>query len=195
MTNSALFNTAINSFDEANAQDPNKEIIEGKSYAKELVYAKRMTDKLNQFKPDASEALKLAVRCQHICRWEIPRSSYEMNRVGYIQWRNDLKKFHATKAAEILKITGYDEALIDQVEFLVLKKKLKKNAETQTLEDVVCLVFLEHYLDDFSEKSEPEKLMEIIRKTWKKMSEKGQRETLELKLSEKGTALISKALH
>lgn len=195
MTNSALFSTAINSFDEANAQDPNKEIIGGKPYAKELVYASRMTDRLNQFEPDASEALKLAVRCQHICRWEIPRSSYEMNRVGYIQWRNDLKKFHATKAAAILKNTGYDEALINQVEFLVLKKKLKKNVETQTLEDVVCLVFLQHYLDDFSAKSESEKLMEIIQKTWKKMSEKGQKAALELKLSPNASALISKARH
>ena len=195
MKNSALFSTAINSFDEANAQDPNHEIIEGKSYPKELIYAKRMTDRLYQFEPDASEALKLAVRCQHICRWEIPRSSYEMNKVGYIQWRNDLKKFHAKKAAEILKITGYDEVLINQVEFLLLKKKLKKNAETQTLEDVVCLVFLQHYLDDFSEKSEPEKLMGIIQKTWKKMSGKGQKAALELKLSPKASTLISKALH
>lgn len=195
MKNSALFNTAINSFDEANAQDPNHEIIEGKSYPKELIYAKRMTDRLYQFEPDASEALKLAVRCQHICRWEIPRSSYEMNKVGYIQWRNDLKKFHAKKAAEILKITGYDEVLINQVEFLLLKKKLKKNAETQTLEDVVCLVFLQHYLDDFSEKSESEKLMGIIQKTWKKMSGKGQKAALELKLSPKASTLISKALH
>ena len=195
MKNSALFSTAINSFDEANAQDPNHEIIEGKSYPKELIYAKRMTDRLYQFEPDASEALKLAVRCQHICRWEIPRSSYEMNKVGYIQWRNDLKKFHAKKAAEILKITGYDELLINQVEFLLLKKKLKKNAETQTLEDVVCLVFLQHYLDDFSEKSESEKLMGIIQKTWKKMSGKGQKAALELKLSPKASTLISKALH
>jgi uncharacterized protein YhhL (DUF1145 family) len=195
MKNSALFSTAINSFDEANAQDPNHEIIEGKSYPKELIYAKRMTDRLYQFEPDASEALKLAVRCQHICRWEIPRSSYEMNKVGYIQWRNDLKKFHAKKAAEILKITGYDEVLINQVEFLLLKKKLKKNAETQTLEDVVCLVFLQHYLDDFSEKSESEKLMGIIQKTWKKMSGKGQKAALELKLSPKASTLISKALH
>lgn len=194
MINSEKFNKAIQLFDKANSSDPNKEIFEKKEYPKELLYAIRMTERLNKFAPNPSEALKLTVRCQHICRWEIPRDSYEMNRVGYLNWRQDLKGFHAKKAASILKEVGYDDETIEQVEFLLLKKQLKKNAETQTLEDVVCLVFLEFYFLKFSEKYTEEKLVDIIQKTWKKMSKEGHKAALELKLPQKVLALVTKAL-
>jgi len=194
MSNSDKFNRAIQLFDEANMADPNKEIIEGKEYSKELLYAIRMTETLNNFSPNSSEALKLAVRCQHICRWEIPRNSYEINREGYLKWRKDLKDFHAKKAADILGEIGYSEDSINAVKFLLLKKQLKKNIETQTLEDVACLVFLEFYFLQFSEKYPEKKLIEIIQKTWKKMSEKGHIAALELKLSKKALSLITKAL-
>jgi hypothetical protein len=194
MTVSKLFDKAIELIDKANSQDPNTESISGKDLPKELVYAMRMTETLNQFEPNASEALKLAVRSQHICRWEIPRDSYEMNRVGYIQWRNDLKKFHASKALDILNSVGYDKKTIQQVEILVLKKKLKKNIETQTIEDVACLVFLEHYLEAFSDKTHEEKMVDIIKKTWNKMSDKGHVAAMNLKLSAKTSELISKAV-
>ncbi len=194
MLQSEKFKKAIQLFDKANAQDPNVEIFEGKEFPKELIYAERMTNQLNKFAPDANEALQLTVRCQHICRWEIPRDSYEMNRVGYLTWRKDLKDFHAKKAAEILKECGYSQEIIDEVEFLLLKKQLKKNADTQTLEDVVCLVFLEFYFSKFSKKYAEEKLIDIVQKTWKKMSEKGHKAALELQLSEASLALITKAL-
>lgn len=194
MIESEKFNKAIQLFDKANSLDPNKELFKGKEYSKELLYAERMTNKLNKFAPNSSEALQLTVRCQHICRWEIPRDSYEMNRVGYLTWRKDLKDFHAKKAAEILKQVGYDDQIIDDVEFLLLKKQLKKNADTQTLEDVVCLVFLEFYFAKFSEKYSEEKLIDIVQKTWGKMSEKGHKVALGLKLTESALALITKAL-
>jgi len=194
MVNSEIFNKAIQLFDEANSADPNKELFEGKEYSKELLYANRMTDRLNLFAPNSSEALKLTVRCQHICRWEIPRNSYEMNRTGYLKWRKDLKKFHANKAASILTKVGYNEELINQVEFLLLKKKLKVNVETQTLEDVVCLVFLEFYFSKFSKKYAEEKLIEIIQKTWKKMSDEGHKAALKLSLPASALSLITKAL-
>jgi len=188
------FDKAIQLFDEANSLDPNKELFEGKEYPKELLYAIRMTDQLNKFAPNASEALQLTVRCQHICRWEIARSSYEMNRAGYLTWRKDLKYFHAEKAAEILNSVGYDEEIIEQVGFLLLKKQLKKNADTQTLEDVVCLVFLEFYFLKFSKKYSEEKLIDIVQKTWKKMSDKGHEAALKLDLPQDALALITKAL-
>jgi len=194
MINSEKFKKAIQLFDEANSLDPNKELFEGKEVPKELLYAERMTNQLNIFAPNSSEALQLTVRCQHICRWEIPRDSYEMNRVGYLTWRKDLKDFHAKKAAEILIAAGYDNQTIADVEFLLLKKQLKKNADTQTLEDVVCLVFLEFYFAKFSKKYSEEKLIDIVQKTWAKMSEKGHEAALELKLSESSLALIAKAL-
>jgi hypothetical protein len=194
MINSEKFNKAIQLFDKANSSDPNKEIFGGKEYPKELLYAIRMTERLHKFAPNSSEALKLTVRCQHICRWEIPRDSYEMNRVGYLNWRQDLKDFHAKKATSILKEVGYDVETIEQVEFLLLKKQLKKNAETQTLEDVVCLVFLAFYFLKFSEKYTEDKLVDIIQKTWKKMSDEGHKAALELKLPQKVFALVTKAL-
>jgi len=191
---SEKFNKAIQLFDEANSLDPNKESYNGEEFPKELLYAIRMTEQLDKFAPNADEAVQLTVRCQHICRWEITRDSYEMNRVGYLNWRKDLKDFHAKKAAEILNFVGYDAEIIDQVEFLLLKKQLKKNANTQALEDVVCLVFLEFYFLKFSEKYSEEKIIDIVQKTWKKMSEKGHEAALKLDLPKEALAIITKAL-
>ncbi len=185
---------AFNAFDEANKKDPNTEVFNGKTYPKELLYAQRMTSTLNNFASAASEALQLTARCQHICRWEIPRDSYEMNRVGYLKWRQDLKKHHAKKATEILTALNFDKETIDQVSFLLLKKQLKKSAETQTLEDVICLVFLDYYLEPFIKKHDDDKLIDILQKTWKKMSEKGQNAALKLQLSNKASELVAKAL-
>lgn len=185
---------AFHLFDEANGKDPNTEVFEGKTYPKELLYAIRMTDALNKFDPDASEALQLAVRCQHISRWEIPRESYEMNRSGYLKWRQELKKFHANKASEILIRVGYGQDVVDQVEFLLLKKQLKKNAETQALEDVICLVFLEHYFEPFAKKHPEDKVIDIIQKTWRKMSKEGQEAALELPIEGNALELIKKAV-
>ena len=181
-------------FDKANEQDPNKEIFEGKEYAKEVLYAMRMTEKLNSFAPNASEVLQLTARCQHICRWEIARDSYEMNRTGYLTWRQDLKKFHAKKASKLLESIGYDQETIDNVAFLLEKKQLKKNEETQTLEDVICLVFLEYYFEPFALKYSEEKLIDILQKTWRKMSKEGQEAALKLPLSKTSLELVSKAL-
>ncbi|MGB6153287.1 MAG: DUF4202 domain-containing protein [Pricia sp.] len=185
---------AFQRFDAANAEDPNTEIYMGESYPKEVLYAIRMTEKLNDFEPDASEALRLTARCQHICRWEIPRESYDMNRTGYLRWRQDLKKFHARKAAEILEEVGYSKETIDKVGFLLQKKSLKKNEDTQTLEDVICLVFLEYYFEPFAAEHTDDKIIDILQKTWRKMSEKGHEAALDLPLSEKSLALVSKAI-
>lgn len=185
---------AFKLFDDANAEDPNKEVFDGKEYPKELLYAQRMTDMLDTFEPEASEALRLTVRCQHICRWEILRESYEMNRVGYLKWRQELKKFHAQKASTILKTVGYDDETIDRVSFLLLKKQLKKDEETQTLEDVICLVFLKYYYSPFIQKHDDEKIISILQKTWKKMSEKGHQAALALPYTSRGLELVKRAL-
>ncbi len=185
---------AFQKFDAANAQDPNTEMYMDNTYPKEVLYAIRMTEKLNDFAPDASEALRLTARCQHICRWEIPRNAYDMNRAGYLKWRQDLKKFHAQKAAEILEDVGYSQETIDKVGFLLQKKALKKNEDTQTLEDVICLVFLEHYFEPFTAEHAEDKIIDILRKTWRKMSEKGHEAAMGLPLSKKSLALVSKAV-
>ena len=195
MEESSKLERAFQLFDQANEQDPNREIFLGKTYAKEVLYAIRMTEKLREFAPNASEPLKLTAHCQHICRWEIPRESYDMNRVGYLKWRQDLKKFHAEKASGILREVGYDQKTIDKVGFLLEKKQLKKNEETQTLEDVICLVFLEYYFEPFIEKHPKEKLIDIIQKTWNKMSAKGHNMALKISFSKTSFELIQKALN
>jgi len=187
-------NKAIQLFDAANSKDPFTETVAGKTFPKELLYAQRMSEQLNDFEPNPPETVQLAVRCQHICRWEIPRDSYEMNRAGYLTWRRDLAKFHAKRASEILKEVGYDDTIIDEVASLLQKKQLKKNADTQLLEDVVCLVFLNHYFEKFSQKYSEQKLIDILQKTWKKMSSKGHKAALKLNLSDNSIALINKAL-
>ena len=191
---SGKLQAAFQLFDAANQQDPNTEIFQGKTYPKELLYALRMTEQLNTFAPNASEALQLTARCQHICRWEIPRDSFEMNREGYLRWRQELKKFHADKAESILEKVGYSEETITKVRFLLEKKQLKKNEDTQTLEDVICLVFLAYYFEPFANKHPEEKTIDNLQKTWRKMSEKGHKAALQLPLSKNALELVTKAI-
>ena len=185
---------AYSLIDSANAKDPNLEQVDGQTVPKELIYGQRMTAMLEKFAPSAPEALQIAARAQHICRWEIPRDSYPMDRVGYLKWREELKKYHAKKASEKLDEVGYDAETIDRVAFLLQKKKLKKDEDSQTLEDVICLVFLQFYYEDFLPKHSEEKIIDILQKTWRKMSENGHQAALQLSYSEKALDLIQKAL-
>ncbi|MEL0456733.1 DUF4202 domain-containing protein [Flavobacteriaceae bacterium SZ-1-7] len=188
------FETAIALIDEKNSEDTNTYDVFGIKYPKELLYSQRMTRKLLQFEPNASKALQIAARAQHICRWKIPRDEYPMDRVGYLKWRETLKKMHAELTAEILNRVGYDDIFIDRVSFLINKKLIKKNEETQILEDTICLVFLDYYFEEFAEKHDDDKLIDILKKTWVKMSDKGHAEALKLPFSDKSLALVKKAI-
>lgn len=191
---STPFQKASEWIDAENAQDPNIEIDKNISYPKELLYSNRMFEKLLQFEPEASEEIQIASKAQHICRWKMARELYPMDRVGYLKWREELKKFHAKTTAEILERASYNQTFIDRVSFLIEKKLLKKDAETQLLEDVICLVFLEYYLDPFVHKHDEEKLKNIIKKTWDKMSEKGHLEALKINYSQENLNLIKASL-
>jgi hypothetical protein len=191
---SSPFDNAIRRFDEENAKDPNSEIIDGNKCPRELVYAERLTEWVLKLSPTASESLRLAARCQHLCRWAIPRNQYEMNRAGYLKWRNDLKKFHAQKAGEILKEVGYDSETIQRVQDLNLKKNFPKDPESQTLEDALCLVFLQYQFKEFMEKNTEEKLIDIVQKTWKKMSSQAHSEALKLSLDQNQKTILDRAL-
>lgn len=177
------FERALARFDTANAEDPNRESADGRERPKELLYAERMTAMLERFAPDASEVLRLAARCQHIQRWKIPRAEYPMDRIGYLQWRKRLNKFHAQLAGDILRDVGYDEATIARVGSLLKKETLKSDPEVQALEDVVDLVFLESYLAGFVAARghyDNAKFLDILRKTAKKMSARGRAAALTL---------------
>ncbi|HIG46668.1 MAG TPA: DUF4202 domain-containing protein [candidate division Zixibacteria bacterium] len=188
------FDKAMAQIDEANRQDQVMEEVNGQDYPKELMYGQRMTIWLQRMAPEASEVLKLAVRCQHIQRWKILRQDYPEGRTGYKRWRTDLAKFHAETAAAILYDVGYDDETIQRVQSLVRKEQFKVDPEAQTLEDVACLVFLDHYFAAFSKKYDEEKLVGIVRKTWKKMSDKGRTAALAIALPEGLKAVVGKAL-
>ncbi|PSR53310.1 DUF4202 domain-containing protein [Adhaeribacter arboris] len=193
-TDQQRFNAAIARFDALNSEDPNTEVYKDKIYPKELLYAQRMTDWLFQVEPNPSEALQLAARCQHLRRWTIPRRDYAMDLAGYNKWRNTLRKYHADLASQVLQEVGYDPEIIERVQFLVLKRQLKIDPEVQLLEDIVCLVFLENYFLDFARQHEEEKVVDIVQKTWRKMTPRGQQIALTLPMSGEAQRLVGKAL-
>jgi hypothetical protein len=188
------FRDAVARIDEENGRDPTLVVVDQVAYPQELLYAMRLTEWVLRLKPDASEHLLLAARSQHICRWTISRNSYEMNRVGYLRWRTDLKQFHAHKTGEILRGVGYDDATITQVCDLNLKKKLGRDPECQVLEDALCLVTLQYQLADLVAKTDPTKMISILQKTWKKMSPLAREHALKIQYSETEKRLIAQAL-
>jgi len=181
------FDRAIELIDAYHARDP-------RPGPQEMQYAQRMTERLARLAPDASEALRLAVRGQHIGRWEVPRDSYPMTRAGYHAWREFLYDHHAAKLEAILRQVGYDDATIARVRSLVRKERIKTDPDAQTLEDTACLVFLEHEFADFAAKHEEEKVIGILRRTWKKMSDHGREGAMHLPLSAESKRLIAKAM-
>jgi hypothetical protein len=191
----AQFAEAIRLFDAANSEDPNLETgDDGQPIAKELLYAQRMTACLSRVVPDAPEAVQLAARCQHIRRWSIPRQDFPMTRSGYHQWRNTLKKYHAELAGQLMQQAGYEPDMIERVQQLVQKLRLKDDPEVQLLEDVICLVFLEYYFLPFAAQHPEDKVIEIVQKTWPKMTARGHELALQLPLPPLALALVSKAL-
>jgi hypothetical protein len=188
------FETAIAIIDQKNAEDTTTYQVADIDYPKELLYSQRMTRKLLQFEPNASKALQIAARAQHICRWKIARKEYPMDRVGYLKWREELKKMHAELTGEILVQVGFDDQFVERVQKIILKKLIKKNEESQTLEDTICLVFLDYYFDEFAAKHTDEKIIDILKKTWVKMSDKGHAAALKIPFSEKSLALVQKAI-
>ena len=188
------FKHALARFDEENSQDPNYEQVHGTNYPRELIYSQWLSDWVMRLCPQASEELRLAARCQHLRRWEVPRKSYPMTRIGYLQWREGLKKFHAQKAGEILNEVGYSQEVVTRVQSLNLKKDFPKDPETRVLEDALCLVFLEHQFAELAAKTAEDKMINAVQKTWKKMTEQARAKALELSLGEREKRLIEKAL-
>ena len=194
------YDRAVALMDEANSEDPNKVADgDGKEWPKELLYSHHMSDMLERYKPDADDVARLAIRSQHIQRWKSDRKDYPMDRIGYLKWRTDLYKFHADTAGKLMLEAGYSEDEVDRAKKMVGKKNIKHNPDTQLLEDVTDLVFIEHYMLEFAGKH-PEydeaKWIDIIQKTWKKMSDEAHEFALggNIKLPEPLVPLIEKAV-
>jgi len=195
----STYDKALALIDTANGEDPNLVNADGKDWPKELLYSERMTDMLGRFNPDADDAMKLAIRSQHIERWKSPRNAYPMDRIGYLKWRKDLYKIQANTAAKLLLEAGCDDEEISRVRNAVAKKNIKGNPDTQLLEDVTDLVFLEYYLLEFVAKHPDytdEKWIDIIQKTWHKMSGNAHEFALSgsVKLPESLVPLIQKSV-
>ncbi|MGJ0395675.1 MAG: DUF4202 domain-containing protein [Methylocystis sp.] len=183
----------IAAIDAANADDPRR--IEGRAF--ELAYAERMSARLAALYPDASDLLKIATRAQHLRRWEIERADYEEGRRGYNDWRRACRIHHANLVADIMRLHGYDAPAIAHVGALIRKEQLKKDPESQALENIAAIVFLEHYFDDFLEKHRDypdDKLVDILGKTLCKMSPRGHAAALALPLPPRARALVEAAL-
>lgn len=192
-----IFNCFENARERLNAahkKDPNQETWENEVFPAEWLYIQRITDRLKTFSPEASIELIVAANCQHLCRWEIKRTGFPEGRIGYYQWRNYLSDYQFQKAREIILGAGFDPDFADQVKIIVRKENIFTNPEAQTLEDVVCLVFLEFYLDEFMNDKSELNMVPIILKTWNKMSEKGHQEALKIKYSDAALPVIKKTL-
>jgi hypothetical protein len=188
------FRAAVAELDRLNAEDPNQLEDGGRLRPRELVLAERLSEWVERVVDAPSEALRLAARSQHLRRWEIPRSTYPEGRTGYLAWRKDLSRFHADGAERVLRGAGYDPDVLEQVRRINLKRALKQDPEVQAMEDALCLSFLEHEFTAFADKHDDEKVVEIVQKTWGKMSERGRALALTLTLAERPAALIRRAL-
>ena len=185
---------AIQLIDEINQCDPVSEIVDGIAQPKEWLYGVRMSECLAEFIPEASTALQIAARAQHIKRWSIPRSEHPLGREGYYKWRQSLGRLHAEEAMAIAAQVGCEQAEIQTIGRMLRKEKLKRDPQVQALEDVICLVFLKYYFTAFAEKHTPEKLIVIVQKTLAKMSEKRHESALKLPFTPEQLALLAKAL-
>ncbi len=177
-----------------NSQDPRSIEVGGENMPYELAYGLRMTEMLHLYAPDASLHLQIAARGQHMGRWNIPRNSFPMDRAGYLKWRSKLKVYHADALADVMTKNGFGDDDIEQVRSIIIKKGLKSDAQAAMLEDVVCLVFLKYYLEDFAAKHEEEKVVDILRKTWGKMTPGCHQWALSMNFSPSASVLIKKAL-
>jgi uncharacterized protein DUF4202 len=167
------FDLAIAAIDAANAEDPNIVDVRGTRGPKEVVHAELVTEWVRRLAPDPSDALLLAARGHHLRRWAIPRSSYPAGRPGYLRWRRAQHTQHARELGEILATAGYDGATIERVQALVTKRNLGRDAEAQTLEDALCLVFVETQFHELAARLDRDKMVDVVRKTVRKMSPQG----------------------
>lgn len=188
------YDEATRLIDEAHSKDPRRVQVNGKEQAYELHYSQKMTDYLEKRNPSAPATLRLAIRAQHFRRWEVARNSYPMNKVGYHAWRTYLKKRQAEMASQICLDCGFSEEEATRVAHLIRKEDLQKDEETQTLEDVACLVFLDDQFEEFEKQHDEDKILKILQKTWTKMSERGHELALKIPMSERCKGLVEKAL-
>ncbi len=188
------FQRAIALIDEANGADPNVLVVAGAGRPKELAHAELVSAWVRRLVDDPSEPLLLAARAHHIRRWQRPRADFPRDRRGYLRWRTGLYIFQAAQVRAILESVGYEEDTVVRAEALVAKALPLTDPDAAALEDAICLVFLETQLAEFAGRTEREKMLEILRKTWRKISPNGRTAALTLPLDAAERALVEAAL-
>ena len=189
--------SAIADIDAVNADDPRRTTVDGVARPTEVVYAERMSACLARLYPGASDALRIAARAQHISRWQIPRASYPLGRDGYNAWRAACREHHATRASDIMSRRGYDATSIAHVAKIIRKEDLKRDPDSQALENVVAVVFVEHHLDEFIASHadySDDKIVTILKKTLRKMDPVGHAALAGIALSERAARLVTAAV-
>ncbi|WP_111496897.1 DUF4202 domain-containing protein [Marinobacter bohaiensis] len=199
MDESASLTCALQAIDQANRADPNVETVDDQDLPREYAYSQHMTRWLFELEPNPSPRMQIACRAQHIERWTRPRADYPEGRKGYYQWRQDCGRFHGERAASIMADCGFPADECERVATILTKRELRNDPDTQLLEDVACMVFLERYFADFYDKKDDydrEKWLRIVRRTWGKMSPRGHEAALKLAggLPEHLQALLQEAL-
>ena len=189
------FEQTLSAIDALHAQDPRTTTLEdGTTMPQELAYAQRMSKWLDPVYDAPGELLRLAVRAQHLQRWQVPREEYDKGRVGYLTWRRDQGKRAGETTARLMEEAGYSAEGAQRVAAMIGKKGLGRDPEVQALEDCACLVFLENYFADFSRKVEHDHMVRIVQKTWRKMSPRAHELALALPMSASSAALVKEAL-
>lgn len=181
-------------FDAYNRQDPDQLVWEGTSYPREYFYALQLHGWVLKLSPQAGVPLRLASRCQHIGRWQIPRENYPMDKTGYFKWRQELARFHAETAGKLMEEAGLGPEEILAVRHILLKEHIRTNPEVQVMENALCLVFLQFQYEDFLHLHEKEKVVRILERSWKKMSEPGREAAMALDYSDDARALLQEAM-
>lgn len=192
--NQDRYKSAVDAINAIHDSDPNTELFEGGVISVERLYSNRIVKCLQEIYPEASEELMLAGHCQHLGRWEVDRSTYPKGKIGYYQWRNFLGEYQSEKAKKLLHAAGYDETTVNEVVEILKKVNIHRLEDAQKLEDAVCLVFLHYYMEPFIEGKSQEHLIQIVQKTWNKMSEKAHTEALKIDLPNNTKQIVSKAL-
>lgn len=161
--------------DAANAADPTAEDARPAA----LLYGERMSQEQERLHPKAGDVLRIACRGQHIERWTLPRSDYPEGRAGYLTWRRDQGRRHGARLSGLMADAGYAAEDCDRVGVLLRKEGIKRDADVQALEDIICFVFLRWYFQPFAEGRDPDALLRIVEKTAAKMSPEGRARALE----------------
>ncbi|TDO15352.1 MULTISPECIES: DUF4202 domain-containing protein [Halomonas] len=188
------FDQTLAALDALHAEDPRRIEVNGESVPQELWHAGRMSAWLERLHEQPDELIKLAVRGQHLQRWQVPRTDYPEGRVGYLTWRRDQGQRAGETTARLMQAAGYTAEQAERVARMIRKQNLGRDPGAQAVEDCACLVFLENYFGDFSKQIDHDHLIRIVQMTWKKMSPRAHELALELPMTAEARGLVEEAL-